>query len=71
MSQGNGSPNVMSKMFEPMLELTAMSPRPCRATITEDIRSGTEVPAARNVYPMTTSEMPATAPTDVAHHTMK
>ena len=36
-----------------------------------DIKSGTEVPAARNVYPITTSLIPATAPTEVAHHTMK
>ena len=36
-----------------------------------DIKSGTEVPAARNVYPITTSLIPATAPTEVAYHTMK
>jgi len=39
-------------MFEPMEEETAMSPRPFRATITEVIKSGMDVPAARNVKPM-------------------
>ena len=47
--QGKGNPNVMSKMFEPMEEDTAMSPNPCRATMTLDIKSGTLVPAAKNV----------------------
>jgi len=32
---------------------TAMSPNPLRATITEVIKSGMEVPAARKVRPMT------------------
>ena len=34
MIHGKGNPKVMSKMFEPMLLETAMSPKPCRATIT-------------------------------------
>merc|ERR1719495_765674 len=67
-SQGSGRPTVTSKMLEPMEELTAISPWPCLATSTEVIRSGTEVPAAKKVRPMTASEMPATLPMVPAHH---
>lgn len=35
---------------------TAMSPNPLRATITEVIKSGMDVPAARKVRPMTYSK---------------
>jgi len=40
-------------MFEPTEEETAMSPSPFLATITEVIKSGIEVPAARKVSPIT------------------
>ncbi len=46
-------PTVTSKMFEPTDEETAMSPLPCFATRTLVIKSGTEVPAARKVKPIT------------------
>ena len=39
-------------MFEPTDEETAMSPKPFRATITLVIKSGIEVPAAKNVSPI-------------------
>ena len=40
-------------MFDPTDEETAMSPLPCFATKTLVIRSGTEVPAAKKVRPIT------------------
>ena len=40
-------------MFDPTEDETAMSPNPFRATMTLVIRSGMEVPAARNVRPIT------------------
>ena len=43
----------MSKMFDPTDEETAMSPKPFRATMTDVIKSGMDVPAAKNVRPMT------------------
>ena len=46
-------PTVTSKMFDPTEDETAMSPNPFRATMTLVIRSGMEVPAARNVRPIT------------------
>jgi len=46
-------PTQTSNMFEPMLELTAISPRPFLATITLVIKSGIDVPAARIVSPIT------------------
>mmetsp|Transcript_19697 Transcript_19697/g.57502 ORF Transcript_19697/g.57502 Transcript_19697/m.57502 type:complete len:244 (-) Transcript_19697:1459-2190(-) len=69
-SQGIGSPTATSKMLDPMDDDTAMSPRPCRATMTEESRSGTEVPAARMVSPMTTSGTPIVAPKISASSTM-
>ena len=48
---GIGMPTVTSKMFEPTDDETAMSPWPFLATITDDSRSGTEVPAAMMVMP--------------------
>ena len=48
-----GYPTQMSKIFDPTDEETAMSPSPLRATMTEVIRSGTDVPAAMNVKPIT------------------
>lgn len=56
-------PTVMSKMLLPTELDTAMSPRPFRATITLVIRSGMDVPAARMVKPMISSEMPIVSPT--------
>ena len=56
-------PMVMSKMLEPTELDTAMSPRPFRATITLVMRSGMDVPAARMVSPMISSEMPTVSPT--------
>lgn len=46
-------PTVTSKMLLPTELDTAMSPKPFRATITDVIRSGIEVPAAKNVSPIT------------------
>ena len=39
-------------MLDPTDEETAMSPFPCLATSTLVMRSGTDVPAARNVRPI-------------------
>ena len=49
----NTHPTVTSKIFDPTEEDTAMSPLPCWATSTLVIKSGTEVPAAKNVRPIT------------------
>ena len=49
-------PTVTSKMLLPTEEETAMSPKPFLATITLVMRSGMEVPAARNVRPITYTE---------------
>ena len=46
-------PTVTSKMLLPTEEDTAMSPNPFLATITLVMRSGMDVPAARNVSPIT------------------
>ena len=46
-------PTVTSNMLEPTDDDTAMSPLPCFATKTLVIKSGTDVPAAKNVNPMT------------------
>ena len=46
-------PTVTSKMLEPTEEETAMSPKPFLATMTLVMRSGMEVPAAKNVRPIT------------------
>lgn len=56
-------PTVMSKMLLPTELDTAMSPMPLRATITLVMRSGMDVPAARIVRPMISSEMPMVSPT--------
>lgn len=56
-------PTVMSKMLLPTELDTAMSPRPLRATITLVMRSGMEVPAAKIVRPIISSEMPMVSPT--------
>lgn len=51
MNQGMPRPNRISKTFDPMALLTAISPRPCLATTIEPIKSGTLVPAAKTVNP--------------------
>lgn len=56
-------PIVMSKMLLPTELDTAMSPMPLRATITLVMRSGMDVPAARIVRPIISSEMPMVSPT--------
>merc|ERR1719219_1024587 len=70
-SQGRGRPTVTSNKLDPIEEDTAMLPFPSLATRTEVMRSGTEVPAARKVSPMTASLMLRASPVTVAHHTMK
>lgn len=49
----NAYPTQISKIFDPTDEETAISPNPFRATMTDVIKSGIEVPAAKNVRPMT------------------
>jgi len=46
-------PTQISKILDPTDEETAMSPSPLRATITDVIKSGIDVPAAKNVSPIT------------------
>lgn len=46
-------PTVTSNILLPTELETAISPNPLRATITDVIKSGIEVPAARNVRPIT------------------
>ena len=46
-------PTVTSNMLEPTDEETAISPNPFLATITLVIKSGIDVPAAKNVNPIT------------------
>mmetsp|Transcript_77884 Transcript_77884/g.208113 ORF Transcript_77884/g.208113 Transcript_77884/m.208113 type:complete len:338 (-) Transcript_77884:1225-2238(-) len=70
-SQGRGSPTSTSKMLLPMEEETAMSPSPCLATITEESKSGTEVPAASTVSPATATGTPRELDTTVAQSTMQ
>lgn len=69
-SHGNGNPTVTSKIFDPIDDDTAMSPRPFFATITEVIKSGTEVPAAKNVSPISEESIFQVSPILVAHHTI-
>jgi len=57
--QGTGSPTRMSNTLLPIELETAMSPYPRLATLMEDIKSGTDVPAARSVKPITVSGIPA------------
>lgn len=46
-------PTVTSNILLPTELETAISPKPFRATITDVIKSGIEVPAAKNVKPIT------------------
>lgn len=48
-----------------------MSPNPFRATMTEVIRSGIEVPAAKKVKPITSGRIPIACPTKFAHQTIR
>merc|ERR1711865_506871 len=68
---GMGSPMRMSKMLEPIEDDTAMSPWPCLATMTEVIRSGIEVPAARKVRPIIVGGILIRSPRMLTHQTMK
>jgi hypothetical protein len=70
-SQGSGNPTVTSKILEPTDEDTAISPNPLRATITLVIKSGIDVPAAKNVNPITSGGILNVSPEMVAHHTIK
>lgn len=42
----------MSKVFEPIEVLIPIEPNPCLVTITDEMASGIDVPAARNVNPI-------------------
>jgi len=70
-NHGNGNPTVTSKMLLPTDDETAISPKPFLATITLVIRSGIEVPAAKNVKPMTSGGRPTVSPVIVAHQTIR
>mmetsp|Transcript_585 Transcript_585/g.1699 ORF Transcript_585/g.1699 Transcript_585/m.1699 type:complete len:342 (-) Transcript_585:32-1057(-) len=62
-------PRQMSKTLLPMALLTAMLPMPSRATTMEPSASGTDVPAASTVRPMTTGSRPMAQPMRVAWST--
>lgn len=64
-------PTVTSKILLPTELETAMSPKPFLATMTEVMRSGTEVPAANSVSPITSGGTYAVAPATFAHHTIR
>jgi len=70
-NHGTGNPTVTSKMLLPTEEDTAMSPNPFLATMTLVMRSGMDVPAARNVRPITSGGIPTVLPVTVAHHTIR
>ena len=53
-NQGRPRHIRMSKILDPTALLSAIPPLPCLATITEDIKSGTEVPIANTVNAITT-----------------
>lgn len=46
----------MSNVFDPIELLKPIEPKPWAVMITEETASGTEVPAARKVKPITVSE---------------
>lgn len=60
-------PIVTSKMLLPTELETAMSPSPFRATRTDVIKSGIEVPAAKNVRPIISGGTSKLSPTDHLH----
>jgi hypothetical protein len=70
-SHGTGRPTRTSKMLDPIELEMAISPEPCLVTMIDDKRSGTDVPAARTVYPMTTGGTPIVLPIISVHVTMK
>lgn len=70
-NHGTGNPTVTSKMLLPTEDDTAMSPKPFLATMTLVMRSGMDVPAARNVRPITSGGIPTVFPVTVAHHTIR
>lgn len=70
-NQGMGRPMVMSKMLLPIDDETAELALPFLMFTTDVSMSGTEVPAARIVSPITVSGMLYASPNTVAHHTMK
>ena len=51
-------PTVTSKILDPTDEETAISPNPFLATMTLVIKSGIDVPAAKNVSPITYNKNP-------------
>ena len=68
------NPIVTSKILLPTELETAISPKPFLATRTEVMRSGIDVPAARNVNPMTsggTSKFSPTVMTDETRETRR
>lgn len=68
------NPIVTSKILLPTELETAISPKPFLATRTEVMRSGIDVPAARNVNPMTsggTSKFSPTVMTDERRETRR
>lgn len=64
-------PTATSNILLPMELDTAISPRPLRATNTDVIRSGIDVPAAKNVNPIISDGIRNVSPTNVAHQTIK
>mmetsp|Transcript_18875 Transcript_18875/g.40854 ORF Transcript_18875/g.40854 Transcript_18875/m.40854 type:complete len:89 (-) Transcript_18875:2274-2540(-) len=70
-NQGSGNPTRISKILLPMELETAISPSPIRATITLDNKSGTDVPAASTVYPITTEGTPMVFPRISVQPTIK
>ena len=58
----------MSNVFDPMLLETAMEPFPCLETMRLEMTSGTEVPTARKVSPITESGTPIVNPITVIIH---
>jgi len=61
-NQGSPSPKKISKTFDPIEFDTAISPYPFLATSTDAMVSGTDVPAAKNVIPITVSGIPKVKP---------
>lgn len=55
MSHGSPRQSRMSKIFDPMVLLMPIEPCPCAVMMTDETASGTDVPAARKVKPMTVS----------------
>ena len=70
-NHGNPSPTKTSKILLPIEDETTISPSPCLATMTDEHKSGTEVAAAKNVNPITSSGTFHASPIRVAIHTIK